>query len=133
MTFNTHKDRVSPIPSPVVQVFDKTFFKFCFNFCSKNWMTAQKIRIELVRPNVWPASSSGLKPSNSTLVDAYQFAISDIKIGGHCQCNGHADRLVMVELMVFEQKYIPVRFRKAGCLWWRTRDSQSHVSQLSDF
>ena len=99
MTFNTHKDRVSPIPSPVVQVFDKTFFKFCFNFYSKNWMTAQKIRIELVRPNVWPASSSGLKPSNSTLVDAYQFAISDIKIGGHCQCNGHADRLVMVKLL----------------------------------
>lgn len=55
-------------------------------------MTARAIRIDLIRPSVWPAASTGLKTPNTTLVDAYQYAISEIKIGAYCQCNGHADR-----------------------------------------
>ena len=56
----------------------------------QNWKTAGAIKIELIRPAVW--NSEGKKNKNTTLIDSYQYSIADIKIGGNCQCNGHADR-----------------------------------------
>ena len=58
----------------------------------QHWKTAGAIKIELIRPSLWPSAAGDKKNHNAALIDAFQYSISDIKIGGNCQCNGHADR-----------------------------------------
>ncbi|CBY30588.1 unnamed protein product [Oikopleura dioica] len=81
VSFNTVNNRGDSSVSPVVQ----------------NWMTAQAIKIELLKPSIWPVDNNGLKTPSSTLVASYQYAISDIRVSGHCQCNGHADSCEIID------------------------------------
>ena len=97
--FNVLQNRNKDDSNPVIQVhltvhstlFELTFVHGKLNLF-QHWKTAGAIKIELIRPSLWPSAAGDKKNHNAALIDAFQYSISDIKIGGNCQCNGHADR-----------------------------------------
>ncbi len=67
----------------------------------KEWVTATDIRISLNRLNTYGDDVFG----DVRVLRSYFYAISDLAIGGRCECHGHASKCMKYEDSNFETKY----------------------------
>uniref|UniRef100_A0A915LRW6 Uncharacterized protein n=1 Tax=Meloidogyne javanica TaxID=6303 RepID=A0A915LRW6_MELJA len=56
----------------------------------QDWVTAEQIRISLVRMNTFGDEIFG----NKKVLSSYYYGISDLAVGGRCKCNGHANECI---------------------------------------
>uniref|UniRef100_A0A914N519 Uncharacterized protein n=1 Tax=Meloidogyne incognita TaxID=6306 RepID=A0A914N519_MELIC len=56
----------------------------------QDWVTADQIRISLVRMNTFGDEIFG----NKKVLSSYYYGISDLAVGGRCKCNGHANECI---------------------------------------
>ncbi|CAF0941718.1 unnamed protein product [Rotaria sordida] len=64
---------------------------FSYSDTLQQWTRATNVRIRLLRPTTLHSHSIIHDSHDKTVTRRYFHSIRDIGIGGHCQCNGHAE------------------------------------------
>ncbi|CAF1597728.1 unnamed protein product, partial [Adineta ricciae] len=64
---------------------------FSYSDTLQQWTRATNVRLQLLRPTTLHSHSFIHDSHDKSVTRRYFYSIRDIGIGGHCQCNGHAE------------------------------------------